>query len=199
MHPENINRIDRREIIKYLALASGLALMPSSLESLASSFSKPTDLGRLDKKGLLNHKQLELLADISDVIIPTTDTPGALAAKAHEFINQFAVNCLNLNEQNQIITTLNKIADAVEKKSSTGFKQLSLAQKIQLLTEVEQVKSPFTQSDRADFKQLKAWVVFAYYTSEIGAAQELSYLAIPGGYKGNVKFSSVGKAWALSQ
>lgn len=199
MHQDNINKLDRREIIKYLALASGLALMPASLESLASSFSKPTDLGRLSKKGLLNQDQLQLLGDISDVIIPATDTPGALAARAHEFINQFAVTCLDANEQNQILTTLNKIATAAGKKSSAGFKQLSLAQKIQLLTEFEQAKSPFTQKDRADFKQLKAWVVFAYYTSEIGAAQELSYLAIPGGYKGNVKFSSVGKAWALSQ
>jgi hypothetical protein len=199
MQQDNINKLDRREIIKYLALASGLALIPASLESLAISFSKPTDLGRLSKKGLLNQDQLQLLGDISDVIIPATDTPGALAARAHEFINQFAVTCLDANEQNQILTTLNKIATAAERKSSAGFKQLSLAQKIQLLTEFEQAKSPFTQSDRADFKQLKAWVVFAYYTSEIGAAQELSYLAIPGGYKGNVKFSSVGKAWALSQ
>lgn len=198
MHPQYTDKFDRREMIRYLALASGLVLMPASLESLAA-FSKPTDLTRLGKKGLLNAEQLALLADVSDVIIPATDTPGALAAKAHEFINQFAISCLDVNEQNQILETLDKIAIEANKKSNTGFNTLSTAQKIQLLTEFEQGKSPFTLKDRENFKQLKSWIVFAYYTSEPGATQELSYLAIPGGYKGNVKFSSVGKAWALSQ
>jgi hypothetical protein len=198
MHPQYTDKFDRREMIRYLALASGLVLMPASLESLAA-FSKPTDLTRLGKKGLLNAEQLALLADVSDVIIPATDTPGALAARAHEFINQFAISCLDVNEQNQILETLDKIAIEANKKSNTGFNTLSTAQKIQLLTEFEQGKSPFTSKDRENFKQLKSWIVFAYYTSEPGATQELSYLAIPGGYKGNVKFSSVGKAWALSQ
>ncbi len=198
MHPQYTDKFDRREMIRYLALASGLVLMPASLESLAA-FSKPTDLTRLGKKGLLNAEQLALLADVSDVIIPATDTPGALAARAHEFINQFAISCLDVNEQNQILGALDKIAVEANKKLSTGFKTLSTTQKIQLLTECEQGKSPFTANDRENFKQLKGWIVFAYYTSEPGATQELSYLAIPGGYKGNVKFSSVGKAWALSQ
>jgi hypothetical protein len=197
MHPSDSP--DRREIIKYLALASGLLLTPTSLELLAGSFSKPTDMTRRNQKGLLNHDQLELLAEVSEVIIPTTDTPGARAAGVHEFINHYAVSCLATNEQDQILATLNKIAAEAGKKSATGFKSLSLEQKIQLLIDFEQAKTPFTQNDRNNFKQLKSWVVFAYYTSEAGATQELSYLAIPGGYKGNVKFSSVGKAWALSQ
>lgn len=198
MPQQYTDKFDRREMIMYLALVSGLVLMPASLESLAA-FSKPTDLTRLGKKGLLNAEQLALLADVSDVIIPATDSPGALAAKAHEFINQFAVVCLGIHEQNQILETLDKIAIEANKKSGKDFKTLSTAQKIQLLTEFEQGKSPFTSNDRENFKQLKGWIVFAYYTSEPGATQELSYLAIPGGYKGNVKFSSVGKAWALSQ
>lgn len=190
---------NRREIIKYLALTSGLLLTPTSLDLLAGSFSKPTDMARRNQKGFLNHDQLQLLGDVSEVIIPTTDTPGARAAGVHEFINQYAVGCLAANEQDQILATLNKIASEARKKSAIGFKSLSLAQQIQLLTDFEQAKSPFTQTDRDNFKQLKSWIVFAYYTSEAGATQELSYLAIPGGYKGNIKFSSVGKAWALSQ
>lgn len=64
---------------------------------------------------------------------------------------------------------------------------------------MEQASDGFTENDRKLFKQFKALVTFGYYTSEIGASQELAYLAIPGGYKGNFKFKDVGKAWALPQ
>lgn len=185
-------------MIKHLALASGLALSATSLNSLAASLLKPTDLSRR-KLNLLTADQLAVLRELGEVIIPATDTPGAIATGVHDFINSYAAHCLSKEEQHQLVATLNKIADAAKTHHKKLFDQLNLSQKIELLTHIEQAKSPFTEQDRTDFKQVKALVVFAYYTSEVGASKELAYLAIPGGYKGNFKFSAVGKAWALSQ
>jgi Gluconate 2-dehydrogenase subunit 3 len=196
--PNNGLTLNRREVIKHLALASGLALSATSLNSLAASLLKPTDLSRR-KLNLLTADQLLVLRELGEVIIPTTDTPGAIATGVHDFINGYAAHCLSKEEQNQLVVTLNKIADVAKNHHKKLFDQLNLSQKIELLTKMEQAKSPFTEQDRTDFKQVKALVVFAYYTSETGANKELAYLAIPGGYKGNFKFSAVGKAWALSQ
>lgn len=63
---------------------------------------------------------------------------------------------------------------------------------------MEQARDGFDNTDREGLKQLKALVVFGYYTSEPGATQELAYLAIPGGYKGNFKLKEIGRAWALN-
>ena len=67
---------DRRDLIKHLALISGLVISSASLESLAAALLKPTDMSRAKSK-LLNADQLGLLRDLGDLIIPATDTPGA--------------------------------------------------------------------------------------------------------------------------
>lgn len=188
----------RRTALKQLALACGLALSASSLSVLAASFEPPTDLTR-SKKTLLNANQLALVRELGEIIIPTTDTPGAIAAGVHDFINHFVVYCASASEQQVLIAGLTRIDDSAKARFSTPFLSASKTQQIEMLTNMEKAVNGFTLDDSKFFKQVKALVTFGYYTSEIGATQELAYLAIPGGYKGNFKFKQVGKAWALPQ
>ncbi|HSC67561.1 MAG TPA: gluconate 2-dehydrogenase subunit 3 family protein [Cellvibrio sp.] len=188
--------VSRRDAIKQLALACGLVLSANSLSSLAATFSAPTDLSR-SSKTLLNADQLALVRELGEMIIPTTDTPGAIAAGVHDFINHFVVYCASKEEQQSLIAGLKRIDDAAKTQFGKPFLGASKTQQIELLTNMEKAAAGFTAADRAFFKQFKALVTFGYYTSEIGASQELAYLAIPGGYKGNFKFKQVGKAWAL--
>lgn len=189
--------ISRRDAIKQLAVACGLALSASSLSALASTFSQPTDLTRR-KKTLLDIDQLTLVRELGEIIIPTTDTPGAIAAGVHDFINHYTAYCANPAEQQGLIAGLKRINDSAKTRLGKPFLSASKHQQIGLLTSMEKAADGFTPDDRAFFKQLKALVTFGYYTSEIGATQELAYLAIPGGYKGNFKFKQIGKAWAMS-
>ena len=190
--------VSRRDAIKQLALACGLVLSTNSLSALAANFTPPTDFTRR-KKTLLNTDQLALVRELGEIIIPTTDTPGAIAAGVHDFINHFSVYCANTAEQQALLSGLKRIDESAQTRFSTSFLTASKTQQIELLTNMEQAADGFTAADRQFFKQLKALVTFGYYTSEIGATQELAYLAIPGGYKGNFKFKDVGKAWALPQ
>lgn len=183
----------RRNAIKQLALFCGLALSASSLSALAAMVTPPTDMKR-SKNSLLDKNQLALLRELGEIIIPTTDTPGAIAAGVHDFINHFVVYCASKPEQQKLQATLTRINSG----SGKPFLLLEKEQQIELLNNMEQAKNGFTQTDREGFKQLKGLVVFGYYTSEIGASQELAYLAIPGGYKGNFKFKEIGRAWALT-
>ena len=197
-HTALLAGVSRRDAIKQLAFACGLALSANSLSALAAGFIPPTDFSRR-KKTLLSADQLALVRELGEIIIPTTDTPGAIAAGVHDFINHFAVYCANATEQQALLSGLKRIDDSAQARFGTSFLTASNPQQIQLLTNMEQASDGFTAADRQFFKQLKALVTFGYYTSEIGATQELAYLAIPGGYKGNFKFKDVGKAWALPQ
>lgn len=194
---QEINR-SRRAAIKQLAAFCGLALSANSISALAASFSAPTDFNR-SKKTLLNPDQLAMVRELGELIIPTTDTPGAIAAGVHDFINHFMVYCADTTEQQMLLGGLKTIDDAAQKNFKKPFFALDKNQQIELLTDMEKATNGFTQTDRVLFKRFKALVTFGYYTSEIGATQELAYLAIPGGYKGNFKFSDVGRAWALPQ
>lgn len=188
----------RRDAIKQLALMCGLALSASSLSALAASVSPPTDMNR-STKTLFDKNQLALVRELGEIIIPTTDTPGAIAAGVHDFINHYLVYCASKEEQTNLLTTLSHIDESAQAQAKKPFLLLSKEQQTELLTNMEQAKNGFNQNDRDGFKKLKALVLFGYYTSEIGATQELAYLAIPGGYKGNFKFKEIGKAWALPQ
>ncbi|AQT60635.1 gluconate 2-dehydrogenase subunit 3 family protein [Cellvibrio sp. PSBB023] len=195
--PSGSDGVSRRAALKQLALACGLALSASSLSALAASFSAPTDFSR-SKKTLLTAKQLELVRALGDIIIPATDTPGAVAAGVHDFINHYTAYCASSAEQQQLLATLARIESAAHDEFKTAFTALTNAQQLQLLNAMEQAQNGFSQADRKGLKQLKALVVFGYYTSEPGATQELAYLAIPGGYKGNFKLKEIGRAWALN-
>lgn len=187
----------RRTALKQLALACGLVLSANSLSALAASFEPPTDFAR-SKKNLLNTDQLALLRELGEIIIPTTETPGAIAAGVHDFINHFVVYCASNEEQQGLLAGLKRIDYSAQKRFSKPFLNASNTQQIELLTKMEQAADGFTKDDRHFIKQLKALVTFGYYTSEIGASQELAYLAIPGSYKGNFKFKQIGKTWALN-
>lgn len=196
--PNGSTGVSRRDAIKQLALACGLVLSANSLSALAAGVTAPTDLSR-SKKTLLNTDQLALVRELGEIIIPTTETPGAIAAGVHDFINHFVVYCASPEEQQGLVAGLARIEEVAKSRFNKPFLSANKIQQIELLTNMEQAKEGFTADDRAFFKQLKALVTFGYYTSEIGATQELAYLAIPGGYKGNFKFKQVGKAWALPQ
>ncbi len=46
------------------------------------------------------------------------------------------------------------------------------------------------------FRQLKELTLSGYYTSEVGATQELQWIEAPGRYDADVPLSEVGRAWA---
>lgn len=46
------------------------------------------------------------------------------------------------------------------------------------------------------YRQLKELTLAGYYTSEVGATQELQWIAAPGRYDADVPLSEVGRAWA---
>ncbi len=193
--PLSAEGIDRRETLKYLALACGLVLSTHSLSLLAAGFSSPRDMSRR-RATALDAAQLELVKALGELIIPTTDTPGAIAAGVHDFINHQLAHCYNDAERGQILSGLARIDAVAQARHQQPFLACEPDLQIQLLQDMEAAREEFTPEDRLAFKQLKALVAFGYYTSETGATRELAYAAVPGGYK-PIKFADTSKAWAL--
>ena len=47
------------------------------------------------------------------------------------------------------------------------------------------------------FRTMKELTIVGYYTSEVGATQELRHEAVPGRYEGCVPFERIGRTWAV--
>jgi len=183
----------RRAALKQMALLFGLSLSAQSLEALAANQNSVHSL-----TGFFTPDDLQMAGVIADLIIPTTETPGAIAANVHGFMDHYLATCATKETQQQMLNGLKKINTLSQKKFNKRFLNCAHLQRIQLLTALEKPDSGFSAEDKIFFKQFKSLTLFGYYTSEIGATRELAYLAIPGSYKGNFPFANVGKAWALN-
>ncbi len=188
LEPDN----GRRGALMNIAALCGLALSGPVLAALPKT--RPNGAY---KPVLLTPDGLKLTAVLAEMIIPATDTPGALAVGAHRVIDSVLGLCSSKNEQERFKAGLAMIDAAAMQESGKRFIALSPARQVLLLRALDGGTAPFTPDQRGFFFQLKSLTLFAYYTSEAGATRELSYSPVPGGYKGNVPFHTVGRRWAL--
>lgn len=111
--------IPRRAALERLSLLLGGALSPQITASL---------VGQVLNEGervAVTPEQTALLAEIADVIIPTTDTPGAKAAGVEAFIIRVLRDCYVLEEQQSFYVGLAKIDEAGRRAHGKAFAVLS--------------------------------------------------------------------------
>ncbi|WP_028665729.1 gluconate 2-dehydrogenase subunit 3 family protein [Runella zeae] len=176
--------MNRRDAIQQVALLLGTMI---SAPTMAGVLGQKTNLG---ESVLVSAEQEALLAEVADVIIPTTSTPGAKAAGVEKFIVRVMRDCYPKEDQEKFYSGLTKINSDSKSKFGKGFDELSSPQKI------EMVKLS-TVNDKPFFLRMKELTVTGYFTSEIGAKQALEYLPIPGRFEGCVPLKPGQKAWAL--
>ncbi|KAA6439422.1 gluconate 2-dehydrogenase subunit 3 family protein [Dyadobacter flavalbus] len=135
-------------------------------------------------------QQEALLAEVADVIIPTTGTPGAKAAGAEKFITRIMRDCYKEEDQKKFYDGLEKVNGQSKEVYGKGFTELDAAQKIDIVKRT-------TVSDKPFFLQMKGLTLTGYFTSEIGATQALDYLPVPGRFDGSWPMPKGQKSWAL--
>ncbi len=138
-------------------------------------------------------EQRALVKALSERVIPTTDTPGAIAAGVPEYIEKLLADWSEPADRVPIIEGLNAIDAVSRQQYNVPASQASADQQDALLTramnrEIEQAPRFFFL-----FRQL---VVTGYYTSEIGMTQEREYLPVPGEYNGEFLYSQVNKVYS---
>ncbi len=197
-----INNESRRNFFRGLSSLVGAtvasALISGNSLSVAMAHSlKQIPLGNepLSEGKIFTLNQLKLLKHICAIVIPKTDTLGAAEVNTHGFIDNQLFHCYEAFTQEQMKRLLTLIDNVAQKNFSSSFIDLKQKQQLQLLTELDIGKDNFDERQQADFKILKQLICFGYYTSEVGASQELRYLAVPGGYKGSIPYKDSEPSW----
>lgn len=175
---------------------TGLSGLASSGEVLAAVTA--ASKGAAYEPVLLSRDELLLTGVLAELIIPRTDTPGALAVGAHRTIDHLLKVCSLAPEQVRFKDGLARIDAVVQAQGGKRFTALPATRQIALLHALDTGSAPFGADDQGFFRQLKGYVAFAYYTSEAGATRELAYLPIPGGFKGNYKLTRSTRSWAIN-
>jgi hypothetical protein len=181
----------RRAALRRLAALCGLALGGDVLAAVGAA-SRPDAA-----PGLLAPHELALTAVLAELIIPQTDTPGALAVGAHRTVDHLLKACASADEQAAFRAGLARVDAVAQAQAGLPFARLAAARQTALLRQLDGGAAPFTADDTRFFRRLKSQVAFAYYTSEAGATRELAYLPVPGGYTGHVALTPATRTWAL--
>lgn len=181
----------RREALKKVALLiGGVAIAPELLaRALANS---PTTLATIPAT------RLALLAEMADTILPDTDTPGAKAAKVHEFIAVVVEDCFSPGQREAFWTKLDAADVQCKTMQGAGFVECTVEQRISFFTALQAAaKSEPSGSTEGPpfFPLLKNLTIGGYFSSEIGATQALAFDPIPGGWIPDMPVDAQTKAW----
>ena len=145
---------------------------------------------------VFNKHQLKLLKQICSIVIPKTETLGAAEVDTHGFIDNQLFSCHTKAEQKVVLDVLKLVDASAQQQLSKPFLELTSEQQFHLLTNLDLGEQNFNQAQRADFKILKQYICFGYYTSEVGGTQELRYDPVPGGFKGSIPYKNSDPSWA---
>lgn len=187
--------ISRRHILSGLALGGIMAGMGESLlPELALAAESELGFGFAPSKPLFTKAEKALVSALCDRIVPKTDTPGAVEAGVPSFWEMMLVDFYSEKERVDTLSYLRALeahAVVVHKKP---FAKLKVAQQDALITDWMQGKIATVPSK--SFYAARQIIVAGYYSSEIGAIQEMEYLAVPGTYNGAYPYAQVGKVFS---
>jgi len=206
-------KMNRRELIQSSSLALGAFFSSQTLLALADTGSKAKD-----KKPtkFLNKNDRLLVAQMSEIIMPRTDTPGAIDVGVADKMDEVFAQVLNAEEQNNIregFLALDQLCKAIHKKA---FLALEAAEQVSVVKtlNVNFVKAGSNQATLIDeyqsiidktqiqkaidlFAIIKELTLLIFFRSEPGATKVLQYVAIPGRFNGCVSLKEIGRAWAV--
>jgi hypothetical protein len=134
--------------------------------------------------------QQTLIADLAEVIMPTTNTPGAKTAEVGDFIEHVIRYCSAAKQQEAFQQGLTQTDALSQTTFGKIFAQLDSPQRVEVVTQLTQREKPF-------FLMMKELTVVGYFTSEIGATQALDYVVIPGRFQGDIPLKAGQRTWAL--
>lgn len=189
----------RRVFLQKMTATFGVA-MASSLVSFGAVQSAlayvPAEASELSAGKIFTQVQMLTLKAIVDTVFPQTDTASASQVDCHGFIDHQLFHCFDKLQQQSAVAIVDSIQkEASDGLNSNGFSGLTQGLQQAMLVALEN-QNGFSKSQSDQFMQLKALIVFGYFTSETGATQALAYQAMPGGYKGSMKMDENTKAWS---
>lgn len=191
--------MDRREALKISSLILGYSLTGTSAMILLNGC-------KADPKtdwtpSFLSEDELQLVAEISEMILPKTDTPGAKDAQCERYIDNALFVFAKPEEQQDFHKKLHIFDDKAKEKFAKAFLALNQNEKEKILDLVVADMKTFEAAKKEGkhiFRHLKELTISGYCTSEVGVKGGLlDFRPVPGPYQGCIDYSTIGKTWAL--
>jgi len=198
--------MNRRELLQRVAWLMGGAISAPAVLGVLNGCSPKHEEATWQPK-FLSKEQGAVVAEVAELIIPKTDTPGAKDAGVPAFIDIMLKDVYEEEDRQRFVSGLKAFDDAARTAHGKGFVELPKQQQSDLLRKFhdEAVAGELALETRPRYLQrpfilmTKELTLLGFFTSEPGATKVLQYVAVPGPAKGCVPLAQAGngKAWAL--
>ncbi|WP_424004376.1 gluconate 2-dehydrogenase subunit 3 family protein [Maribacter sp. IgM3_T14_3] len=215
--------MDRRRVLKNMGMSLGyMVATPTLLSIVQSCKSEPAITWTPE---FLSQNEGSVLSKLVDIILPKTDTPSAIEVQVDIFIDKFAKDVMETEQQDFLKMSMNKfinkaLADSGKEKAEdltvedlepvlasslkyTKDQQTEMSKSINSYTEAiaegETAELDDEVSRFAFANNLRGMTIWGYKASEYVGEEVLAYLPVPGEYVpcGDLQELTGGKAWSL--
>ena len=199
--------MNRRDLLLMGASAMGCVLIGTpTLRAMAGESPSATA-----SRSIFGDAQSRMISALAEMIIPTTDTPGAIVAGTPAFIEMMATDWYTDTERKIFFEGLAGLDAFCRASFGKDFLAASEEQRVAALTDAEKQAASYVSplpggflggmSKEIDentpfFAKIKELTVIGYYSSEVGAKQEMAYNPMPMRHEGDFDFAKIGRYWS---
>lgn len=155
----------------------------------------------------LTEAQRKIVAAMAEIIIPRTDTPGAIDAGVPRFIELMYGQWFNDQERSIFDKGLAGLEQDVPARYGVTFDQLEPGEQLEIMQKMEDAVSDHSWYDFANVErefisdapficQIKELTIWGFFTSETGATQVLRHNMMPMRFDGNFPLKPGDSTWS---
>ena len=202
--------MDRREAILSITTVLGYSVTPASIVALSNACQSNDALASTWMPQFFSAEDAGLIERLGDTILPKTETPGATDVGAHLFVDKFLAEVASDVDQKKCREGLQIFKSDLKELAGTDQIEMLLVKYFEIdqdkrtaINELINNEAPDNPSNQKEYylysflMTYKRLLMLGYYASEQIGENVLSYLPVPGGYKGCIPVEDVGNAWAL--
>jgi gluconate 2-dehydrogenase gamma chain len=186
VEPGNSEKLNRRALLAGAVFLLGGA---AALTRFTRQSGDKADLGPV-----LTAEQFALLEQVSETMIPTTDTAGAIGAGVPAFIRGMLADWGSAATRTEISSVLEAIEQQAWSRFGMAFLEMPPERRLSVVKDFDAAR--ITAHDGA-YRKFKWLVLIGYYHSEIGATRELRFELVPGAWRACLPVTEVGRASAF--
>ena len=119
--------MNRRELLKLIAIATGLPLIGADVLTAAENATRPAGATHV-----FTAEEIRFLDEVAETIIPRTSTPGAKDAEVGAFMAVYAADCYTDEQRTLFLSAISDIEKRSQAEHKKGFLELTPEQRQEL-------------------------------------------------------------------
>lgn len=187
--------MQRRELLRRAAwLLGGAISAPAALAILQGCSAKDAPVGAAWTPKFFKGDQADVMTALADVLIPKTNTSGALDAGVPAFIDALMADVYPKDAQERFSAGFAEFAAA--SKASSGGRDFLQQDGEQRKATVRQALDAALQGEhehRPFILVARELTLLGFYTSRLGITENMEYVPVPTAYHGCVPLSQMKK------